>query len=119
MKTQTKKDQRYVYVNITEYTVALFLIADLIGISKYRLFLLYETFGNDLFLLLDIFNKASVLNDLTEYRINKCFLHAERLTPVLLGIPNPYLGSQDTRSYQKLVSYLFENKLRIPVDIEA
>lgn len=114
-----KTKQRYIYVNINKQTVALFFIADVLQISKYMLFLLYETFGDDCFLFFNLCYKASVFPELTEYRMKKCFHYAERFTPILLGATNVPLGYQEMRGYKRIAPYLYENKLRIAEDIEA
>lgn len=112
----TKQKQRYVYVNINAQSVALVLIADLLGLSKYKIFLLYETFGNDIFLFFDICKKAGVFKALTDYRLRRCFQYAEALTPVLLGAHKEYMSSTEQRAYKLLNPLLFETKLRIPED---
>lgn len=114
-----KSTQHYVYVNINRQTVALFFIADLLNISKYQLFLLYETFGDDCFLFFTMCHKAGVFRELTEFRLRRCFHYADKFTPILLGAQNVPLGYQEMRGYKKIAPALFEDKLRIEEDQEA
>lgn len=118
MSRQATKEH-YIYVNINEQTVALFLIADTIRISKYLLFLLYETFGNDLFLMFRMFYKAGMLPELSEFRLSRCLRHAETIVPILLGHEGIVLNQTQTRAYQIVNPYLYETKLRIPEDQEV
>jgi hypothetical protein len=108
-----------VYVNITKQSVALFLIAEVLRISKYQLFLLYETFGNDCFLFFTMFQKADAFKELTEFRLKRCFQHSEKITPILLGAEDIVLSATEERSYKQIHPYLYEKKLRIIEDQEA
>lgn len=114
MKNKMKK--HYIYVNITEQSVALMLIADILSISKYRMFLLYETFGNDVFLFFDLLQKAGHLKPLSDFRVRRCFQYAKYITPVLLGSSVVRMSSTEQRAYRQINPYLFENKLRIEED---
>lgn len=116
--TEIKK-RHYIYVNINKQTVALFLIANVLRISKYKLFLLYETFANDVFLFFNMFQDTGYFKELTGFRLNRCFQHAETLTPVLLGAENHYLSITEQKTYKLLNEALFENKLRIEIDCEV
>lgn len=118
MTTRTKVPH-YVYVNINVQTVALFFIAEILGISKYQLFLLYETFGNDVFLFFTMCNKAGMFQELTDFRLRRCFIHAEKIAPILLGNSGIELGTTEIRSYQLINPHLFEKKLKIAEDQEA
>ena len=115
---KTKKKRHYVYTNINVQSVALILIADLLNFSKYGLFLLYETFGNDCFLFIDICKKAGLFKTLTDFRLRRCFQQAEVLTPMLLGKPKQHMSTAELRAYRMLMPMLFENKLRIEKEEE-
>lgn len=112
-----KKTKPSIYVNINEQSVALFFIAETIGISKYALYTLYETFGDDCFLFFDMFYKAGILKQLTEFRMKKCFTYASKFTPILLGAKDIPLSSQEMRGYRKIAPYLYETKLRISEEL--
>lgn len=111
-----KTKPHYVYINISEQSVALLLIANILNISKYKLFLLYETFGNDVFLMFDLLSKGGHLVKLTDFRLRRCFQYAKYLTPVLLGSTVKKLSTTEQRAYRQINPYLFENKLRIAED---
>lgn len=111
--------KKYVYVNINTQTVALFFIAELLSISKYQLFLLYETFGDDCFLFFTMCHKAGLFKSLTDFRLRRCFRHAEKFSKILLGAEDVPMGYQEIKSYKQIAPYVFEKKLRIEEDQEA
>ena len=111
--------KRHIYVNINEQTVLLILICNILGISKYQMFLLYETFGNDCFLFFDLLQKAGTLPRLTNFRLRRCSKWAEMLTPVLLGGIKPELSPTEQKVYMLLNPLLYENKFKIEEDVEA
>lgn len=116
MKTEKRQ---YIYVNITKQSIALVLIADLLKLSKYMLFLQYEVFGNDLFLIFDMFMKAGLLPTLTSFRLKRCFVHADALYKVFSGEQDAQLSITMKRSLQIVNALVYETKLRVPVDQEA
>lgn len=105
--------KKTLYINITEQTVALMLIANILKLNKYKLFLLYETFGNDCFLFFELFKDYPFLEDLTEFRLKRCFLNARSLTPVLHGQSAERLSTTELRAYQQLKPDLYENKFKL------
>ena len=111
--------KRHIYVNINEQTVLLILICNILGISKYQMFLLYETFGNDCFLFFDLLQKAGTLPRLTKFRLRRCLKWAEMLTPIFLGGTKPELSSTEKKVYMLFSPLLYENKFKIEEDIEA
>lgn len=113
---KTKERTKYLYIPITVQSIALLLIADTLGISKYKLFLLYETFSNDCFLFFELFKNSEMLKNLTEFRLKRCFQYAESLTPVFLGARRDWLSTTEQRAYRKVNPYLFESMLRIAED---
>lgn len=114
---ETKK--RYIYVNINEQTVLLLLISNILGISKYQMLLLYETFGNDCFLFFDLLQKAGILPRLTKFRLRRCLQWSKMLTPVFLGGIKPELTATEQKVYTLLSPLLYENKFKVEEDIEA
>lgn len=107
---------RTLYINITEQSIALLLIAKSINIDVYRLFLLYETFGDDMFLFLELFKDNLALSGLTEFRLRRCFQYAHTLVPVLLGSSIDKLSVTELRAYKQIHPLLFETKLKITGD---
>lgn len=110
--------QKFIYVNINEQTILLLLISNILGISKYQLILLYETFGNDIFLFFDILQKADLLKGLTQYRIKRCVQYANAIAPVCKGNPIDKLSTTELRAYRVIAPFLFEDKFKIPEDNE-
>ena len=114
----SKPPQKYVYVNINEQTILLLLISNVLGISKYQMLLLYETFGNDVFIFFDILQKANILQGLSQFRIKRCAQYAYSIAPVCKGEPVERLSTTELRAYKSIANYLFEDKFRIPEDRE-
>lgn len=112
----SKPPQKFIYVNINEQTVLLMLICNLLGISRYQMFLLYETFGNDVFLFFDILQKAEILQGLTQYRIKRYSQYASAITPVCKGQSVEQLSTTELRAYRSIAWLLFEDKFKIPED---
>ena len=111
-----KKKQKYIYVKINEQTVFLMLICNILCISKYQMFLLYETFGNDVFLFFDILQKADVLKRLTQFRIRRYHQFASAIASICLGKSIEKLSTTELRAYRSIADFLFEDKFKIPED---
>ena len=114
MKTKTK----YVYIDIKKESVMLLLLSEVLGISAYGLFLLYETFGMDVLLFFDLCKKMGMFTQLTDFRIARCTRLAEVLTPVLLGGVKEHMSKVELKSYRLLNSLLYEDKFRVPEDLQ-
>lgn len=114
----TKTVAKPLYINITRQTVMLLLIANLLKMSKYKLFLLYETFGNDVFLFFDLCKKEGAFQKLTKFKLNRFNKIADSITPVLLGQTKNYMNSLELKAYEQIVPMLLDNKIRIEEDIE-
>jgi hypothetical protein len=108
--------KEYLYISITKETTALILLANSLKISKYNLFLLYEVFGNDCFLFLELFKQSPFMEGLTNFRLTRCFNHAEQLLPYLhskiLSVP----PNKVRQSLEILQPLLYETKFRIEKD---
>lgn len=115
----SKSPRKFIYININEQTILLLLISNVLGISKYQLMLLYETFGNDVFLFFDILQKADILKGLTQYRLKRCVQYANAIAPVCKGQPVDRLSTTELRAYKTVAYMLFEDKFKIPEDEEV
>lgn len=115
----TKQPQKFIYVNVNKQTILLMLICNLLGISRYQMFLLYETFGNDVFLFFDILQKADILQGLTQYRVRRYSQYAEAIEPVCKGKSVEQLSTTELRAYRSIAWLLFEDKFKIPEDKEV
>lgn len=114
-----KKTKHYIYADITTHTTLLLLIADLLRLSFYQMLLLYEVFGNDVFLFFDICSKKEHFKELTKFRLNRCTQLANSLTPVLLGDTKEHMSIIELKAYRTLSPYLFENKFKVEEDIHV
>lgn len=117
-RVKNNKKPKYIYVNINEQTVMLLLIANMMGISKYMLFLLYETFGNDVFLFFEMLHKKLLLKGMTEFRMRRCIQWAGTIAPICKGeVLKRKMSSTELRAYKSIAELLYEDKFRIPEDV--
>lgn len=112
-------NQKYIYVTINEQTVFLTLICRLLNISYYKMFLLYEVFGNDLFFIFDILKSNDTFRELTQYRINRYHRQASSIYRAISSKDISSLSVTERRSFNLLSNMIIEDKFKFQQDSEV
>lgn len=105
-------NKRLIYTLVNEQTVLLAIIGKLLGINHYRLFLLYETFGNDIFLFFDMLKNFSVFSCLTQYRIRRYQKQAYDIARAVQIKNLDVLTITEKRTYKWLSNMIIENRFK-------
>lgn len=112
-------NKKCIYVTINEQTVFLVLISKLLKISCYKMFLLYEVFGNDLFFFFEILKNHSSFEALTQYRIRRYQKQAHSIARAFSLRNFSYLSVTENKTFNLLKDLIIEDKFKFIEDVEA